>query len=160
MFERFLYKLTAKNTFMFNDKFYRQIDGCTMGGPLSVIMSNIFMTKLEKDVVIPTNPQLYKRYIDDVICRRKKYVSDILLEKMSLYHPKINFTVERNPQMFLDTRTIINEKGCVLQKYIGNQIKCLYIGFPKHQLGISEMPSSEIYIDPKISPLTSKMKLN
>ena len=81
------------------------------GGPLSVIMSNIFMTKLEKDVVIPTNPQLYKRYIDDVICRRKKDVPDILLEKMSLYHPKINFTVERNPQMFLDTRIIVDEKG-------------------------------------------------
>ena len=54
---------------MFDDKFYRQKDGCTMGGPLSVIMSNIFMTKLklENDVVVPTNPQLYKRYVADII---------------------------------------------------------------------------------------------
>ena len=34
-----------------------------------LIMSNIFMTKLklENDVVVPTNPQLYKRYVADII---------------------------------------------------------------------------------------------
>ena len=43
---------------------------------------------------------------------------DKLLEKMSLYHPKINFTVERNPQMFLDTRIIVDKKGvCATKVY-------------------------------------------
>ena len=118
IFKKLLLKLTSDNIFMFNDKFYRQKDGCTMGGPLSVIMSNIFMTKLEKDVVIPTNPKLYKRYVDDIIARRKKNIPDILLEAMSSYHSKINFTVENNPAMFLDTRMIIDIKGvCATKVY-------------------------------------------
>ena len=38
-----LLKLTIESTFMLNSNFYKQIDGCTMGGPLSVIFSNIYM---------------------------------------------------------------------------------------------------------------------
>ena len=98
---------------MFNDNFYRQINGCTMGGPLSVIMSNIFMTKLELDVVVPHNPQFYKRYIDDMITRRKKNVPDLLFQKMSSYHRNINLTVELNPEKFLDTRILISSIGAV-----------------------------------------------
>ena len=29
------------------------MDGCAMGGPLSVTFSNIYMVKMENDVVIP-----------------------------------------------------------------------------------------------------------
>ncbi|XP_066931880.1 uncharacterized protein [Clytia hemisphaerica] len=36
VFKRLLLKLSTDSLFMFNDKFYKQIDGCTMGGPLSV----------------------------------------------------------------------------------------------------------------------------
>ena len=94
---------------MFNDSFYRQIDGCTMGGPLSVIMSNIFMTKLELAVVVPMKPNFYKRFIDDVLTRRKINTPDLLLQKMMAYHTKINFTVEKNPSKFLDTALLIND---------------------------------------------------
>ena len=116
VFKNFLLKLTSESTFMFNDNFYRQINGCTMGGPLSVIMANIFMTKLELDLVVPHNPQFYKRYIDDMITRRKKNVPDLLLQKMSSYHPKINLTVELNPEKFLDTRLLISSTGTVKTK--------------------------------------------
>ena len=53
VFKRLLLKLTTECTFMFNDKFYQQTDGCSMGGPLSVIMSDIWMVKMENDVVKP-----------------------------------------------------------------------------------------------------------
>ena len=36
-----------------------------MGGPLSVILSDIHMIKMENDVVIPINPDFYKRYVED-----------------------------------------------------------------------------------------------
>ena len=78
-----------------------------------MIMSNIFMTKLELDVVVPHNPQFYKRYIDDMITRRKKNVPDLLFQKMSSYHPNINLTVELNPEKFLDTRLLIISIGAV-----------------------------------------------
>ena len=33
-----LLKLTTENTLILNSNFYKQIDGCTMGAPLSVII--------------------------------------------------------------------------------------------------------------------------
>ena len=41
--KRLLLKLTTENTFMFSSDFYKQTDGCTMGGPLSVIFSDIYI---------------------------------------------------------------------------------------------------------------------
>ena len=74
-----------------------------MGNPLSVVLAGIFMSKLEKEVVYPTNPILYKRYVDDVFNRKKKADSDTLLPKLNAYHKNIKFTVERNLNKFLDT---------------------------------------------------------
>ena len=82
------------------------------GGLLSAILANIFMTMLEKDVVLPTKPLFYKRYVDDIISRRKKDEPDLLLEKLMNYHKNINFTVERNPSKFLDTELLINNGFC------------------------------------------------
>ena len=42
-----------------------------MGGPLSVTFSDIFMIKMENDIVIPTKPIFYCRYVDDIYNRRK-----------------------------------------------------------------------------------------
>ena len=41
IFKRLLMKLATAVTFTFNNKFCKQIDGCTMGEPLSVTMSDI-----------------------------------------------------------------------------------------------------------------------
>ena len=65
--KRLLLKLTTENTFMLNSKFYKQVDGCSMGGPLSVIFSNTYMTKTDRKVVELTNPQFYKKFVDDII---------------------------------------------------------------------------------------------
>ena len=52
--KRLLLKLTTENTFMLNSNFCKQIDDCAMGGPLSVIFSDTYMTKAEEEVVKPT----------------------------------------------------------------------------------------------------------
>ena len=41
-----------------------------MGGPLSVKFFNICMTKTKRKVVEPTKPQVYKRFVDDIIKKR------------------------------------------------------------------------------------------
>ena len=41
IFKRLLLKLTIESTFIFNTKCYKQTDGCIMGGPLSVVFSDI-----------------------------------------------------------------------------------------------------------------------
>ena len=48
IFKYLLLKLTNESTFIFNTKYYKQTDSRIMGGPLSVVFSDIFMTKLEK----------------------------------------------------------------------------------------------------------------
>ena len=38
-----------------------------MGGPLSVTLSDIYMTKMEDDKVEKYQPTFYKRYANDII---------------------------------------------------------------------------------------------
>ena len=95
---------TKECTFSANDKMYKQIDGVSMGGPASVVFAGCFMNKVEREVVIPTKPKFYKRYVDDTYNRRKRNQPDILLEKLNSYHPNLKFTIETNPSKFLDTK--------------------------------------------------------
>ena len=69
IFRRLLEKITRENLFQLNSKFFKQTDGCAMGGPLSVILSDIWMVKMENNIVIPHKPIFYKKYIDDIINR-------------------------------------------------------------------------------------------
>ena len=101
IFKRLLLKLTTENTYMFNSKFYKQSDGCTMGGPLPVTFFNIYLTKLEINKVRPTKPLFYKRFVDDVINKRKKNTPESLLTSLNSCHPNINFAVEVNLTNFL-----------------------------------------------------------
>ena len=108
IFKRLLIKLSTEVTFTFNSKFCKQTDGCTMGGPLSVTSSDMYMTKMESDVVRPFNPIFYRRYVDDIYNRRKINKKDDLYEALNKYHKNIKLTVEKSPSKFLDTKLIIN----------------------------------------------------
>ena len=108
-----LLKLTTEGAFMLNSNFYKQIDGCSMGGPLSVIFSDIDMTKTEEEVVKPTNPRFYKRFVDDIISKKKKDQPDLLFENLNNCHVNIKYTIKTMPQKFLGTKVI----------YEDNQIK-------------------------------------
>ena len=74
-----------------------------MGGPLSVILSDIYMAKMEDDVVEKYQPKFYKRYVDDIINHRKKNQVDLLLNDLYNYHQNIKLTLELKPKRFLDT---------------------------------------------------------
>ena len=61
IFKKLLYKLTTECTFSVTGKLRKQIDGVAMGGTLSVTLSDCFMNKIEKYVVIPLKPNFYCR---------------------------------------------------------------------------------------------------
>ena len=107
--KRLLQKLISDCLFTVNGKMLKQKDGCSMGSPLSVDISGVFMSKLEKEVVYPENPILFRRFVDDVFRRKKKDEEDTLLTKLNSYHPKIRFTVEKNLSKFLDTKLVLDE---------------------------------------------------
>ena len=95
---------------MFNSKCYKQEDGFSIGGPLSAIFSDIYMTKTEKKVVEQTKRQFYKRFVDDIINKRYKDQPDNLFQTLNSNHPKIKCIIEVDPHKFLDTK-IIQENG-------------------------------------------------
>ena len=44
---RLLIKRTTECTFEFNSRFFIQVGGCTMAGPLSITFSDIYLVKME-----------------------------------------------------------------------------------------------------------------
>ena len=95
--------LLTESTYIFQSRFYKQTDGCTMESPLSETFSNIYLTKLEKYQVKPLKSKFYRRFVHDGISRRPKNTQE-LFEKLNNYPEKIKFTTETNPKKFLDTR--------------------------------------------------------
>ena len=48
------------------------------------------MAKMEDDVVEKYQPKFYKRYVDDIINRRKKNQVDLLFNDLNNYHQNIS----------------------------------------------------------------------
>ena len=95
-----------------------------MGGPLSVVLANIFLTKMEKDIITPHKPIFYKRYVDDIYVRRKKDINDTLFEKINKFHSNIKFTIEKEPKKFLDTE-IIKDNNNEIHTKVYRKTNCL-----------------------------------
>ena len=51
-------KLLNKLSFLADGRLIRHVDGCPMGGPISVVLSNMFSVKTVFDVVKPLKPKL------------------------------------------------------------------------------------------------------
>ena len=56
IFKKLLIKLTKESVFSVNNRLIKQIDRCPMGGPISLVFSDIYMCKMEEDVVKPLKP--------------------------------------------------------------------------------------------------------
>ena len=72
-------------------------------GPLSVTFSDIYMVQMENDVVIPSKPIFYHRFVDDIYSRRN-LGDNVLFDRLNGYHPNIKLTIKVNPSKFLDTK--------------------------------------------------------
>ena len=61
----------TKTVFSFNSKFYKQIDGVSMGSPLGPVLANIIMAEFEsttvKELVDKSLVKLYMRYANDTL---------------------------------------------------------------------------------------------
>ena len=123
IFKKLLLKLTKECVFSVNNRLIKQIDGCPMGGPISVVFSDIYVSKMEEDIVTPMKPHFYKRYVDDTYIRRKKNEPDSLFEKLNSYHPNIKLTIKKNPTKFLDTEII--RRRCEIETKVSNKSKKL-----------------------------------
>ena len=74
--------------------------------PFYVIFSHIYETKTEREVVNPSKPKFYKRFVDDITSRRNKNQPGDLFQKLNRNHANMKYTVEVKPDVFLDTKTV------------------------------------------------------
>ena len=65
IFEKLLNRLTTEHIFSANIRLVKQIGGCLMGGAISVVLSDICLCKMKEDVMAPSKPLFYKRYMHD-----------------------------------------------------------------------------------------------
>jgi Reverse transcriptase (RNA-dependent DNA polymerase)/GIY-YIG catalytic domain len=108
-----LAKLGMKHSFFqFNDTFYKQDFGTSMGNALSPFLANLFMSRLEKKLLgegkIPTK---WYRYVDDVFCIIQKNELENTLINLNSQYPSIKFTHETEVDgilPFLDLEIIRN----------------------------------------------------
>ena len=89
--KKLLNKFYKGFTFLADGRLIRQVDGCPMSGPTSVVLSNIFCVKMEFGGVKPLKPKLYKRYVDDIYSKRLKNQPAKLFQILYNYHPNMKF---------------------------------------------------------------------
>jgi hypothetical protein len=109
-FSKLLNIASSQSVFLFDSVLYKQIDGCSMGGPLSPTLANIFMCHYEdlwiENCPIHFKPLFYKRYVDDcfLIFKETEHVQ-LFLDYVNSQHHNIKFTCEveeNNSLSFLD----------------------------------------------------------
>ena len=88
--------ILQENSFQFNGKDYLQTHGTAMGTKMAVAFANIFMARLEKEILrqSTTKPIFWKRFIDAVISMwntSRDKIEDLLVKSNS-FHPTIKFT--------------------------------------------------------------------
>lgn len=120
-FERGIGVALSTNYFQFRDKFYNQTHGLAMGAPISSVIAQLVLERLEEDVIadLDFQPLFFKRYVDDCIVCIPRDKIDYILMKFNSYHPSIQFTVETEKYStinFLDM-TLIRNKNKILTKY-------------------------------------------
>ena len=90
---------TSQTHFVFNSKFYNQIDGVAMGSRLPPVLANIFMGFHESKWLNEYNlnkPKFYLRYVVDILAAfDNKQDSLNFLIFLNNRHPNIKFTIEQ-----------------------------------------------------------------
>ena len=97
MLKKLLLKLTKECVFSVNNKLINQIDVCPVRVPMSLLFSDIYVSKMEEEIVAPMKPHFYKRYEDDMYISREKNEPDSPFEKLNSYHLNTKLTIEKNP---------------------------------------------------------------
>ena len=120
-----LLKLVLENcVFTFQDKFFKQLHGATMGFPCSPVVANIYMEYFEDLALGPELPipvKDWKRYMDDVFSIVPKGNRNTMLQYLNSINPHIKFTIEQPNEEggipFLDTFPKPQGEGIAVSVY-------------------------------------------
>ena len=82
--------------FIYQGKYYDQVEGAAMGSPISPIVANLYMENFElRSLNTSLNPPLmWKRFVDDTFVVMKKAHKEEFLTHLNLVDNNIQFTTE------------------------------------------------------------------
>ena len=105
-----------------------------MGSPLGPVLANIFMVKLERNIIstLSNDILLWKRYVDDTFCFIKLTSINKVLGTLNSYQTNIKFTIEietENKTSFLDVLLIRNNSLISTEVYRKNTNAEIYINW-------------------------------
>ena len=90
---------TSQTHFIFNSKFYNQIDGVAMGSPLAPVLANIFMSFPESKWLNEYDlkkPKFHLRYVDEILAVFDNEQDSLkFLNFLNNKHPNIELTIEK-----------------------------------------------------------------
>ena len=88
---------TKKSHFLFDGKYYDQIDGAVMGSPLGPALANIFICDFGEKWLVNAkiSPSFWNRYVDDTFTVfNNKDSANEFLHYLNSCHSNIKFTIE------------------------------------------------------------------
>jgi len=116
----FSIKFVLESTyFHFNNRVYKQTYGAPMGSPLSPIVADLILQRLESTILsdLTYKPTFYYRYVDDIVLSLPHPQLNSLLDKFNSFHHRLKFTIEMEPEgdklNFLDI-TIIKQNNTLI----------------------------------------------
>jgi len=103
-------KLCVDNTyFTWRNQFYLQEEGTAMGSPISPAFCEIFLQKMESDLIQNNRHiKFYVRYVDDVYAVVRARHKSTVLNQLNSFHSEVQFTMEEEKDgklPFLDVMT-------------------------------------------------------
>lgn len=116
-----LMNLCLRSTyFQFRDAFYEQLEGATMGSPLSPVVANLYMEMFEEKALrsATLRPRMWVRYVDDTFAIWPHGTEELnrFHDHLNDQHPAIQFTREEEADKripFLDT--LVEQTGSVIK---------------------------------------------
>ena len=140
LFQKFIHHAVQNSFFIFDSKYYKQIEGMGMGSPLGPSFANVFMCHHESiwidECPLQFRPVKYFRYLDDTfLLFRQKSHCDKFLAYLNSKHSSIRFTVEceeNNCLSFLDVLVKRENKGFSTSVFRKNTFSGLGMSFYSH----------------------------
>ena len=152
------------NVFSFNGVFYKQVFGTAMGSPISPVIANLVMERLETISLtkVPFELNFYKRYVDDIITCIKLDNLQTLLDTFNGFHSRLQFTYEIEKDSclsFLDTIVYRSNNKLITNWYHKPSWSGRYINFfsehpMQHKVGLIKglIDRAILLSDPEFRP--------
>ncbi|XP_062537658.1 uncharacterized protein LOC134205978 [Armigeres subalbatus] len=133
-------KLVLESTFfVYQGKVYGQTFGVPMGSPLSPVIANVVMEKLEQECRNKLEEEqislrLYRRYVDDCMCVAKNEHIQKIVDTFNSFHDRLQFTVEVEMEgkiKFLDMM-LERKENSISTTWLPKQSNGRYLDYTSH----------------------------